>query len=59
MSAVETGEVDLTRRAGAIFEHFDLDGDGSITEEEFMIGEEKSLELNTCELRVGTRPIGP
>ena len=38
MSAVEV-EDDMAGRASAIFELFDVDGDGSITEEEFVAGE--------------------
>ena len=40
MSAVEVEE-DMAGRASAIFEHFDVDGDGSITEEEFVAGDEQ------------------
>ena len=36
---------DLAGKAGAIFDNFDVDGDGSITEEEFVAGE---VEFISC-----------
>ena len=38
MSAVDITEEDLMRKARQIFENFDIDGDGDISEEEFVDG---------------------
>ena len=46
MSAVDLkGPEDLAGKAGAIFRHFDVDGDGSISEEEFVAGEGRTREF--------------